>query len=93
MHRSDLGQRSARSASQTYCLFKSGRGPLGRFQSVLENVVLDVWIRFGLAIRAARSLPLLDQLFRLLKREVFLLIFYKEIIVFIIFLIIIKPED
>jgi hypothetical protein len=39
---------------------------------VFETVVLEVWIRSGLATRAAHSMPLLDQLFRLLKLEVYL---------------------
>jgi hypothetical protein len=46
-----------------------------QYLPVFETVVLEVWIRSGLATRAAHSLPLLDQLFRLMKLEVYLLRF------------------
>jgi hypothetical protein len=46
-----------------------------QYLPVFETVVLEVWIRSGLANRAALSLPLLEQLFRLLKLEVYLLRF------------------
>ena len=42
-----------------------------QYLHVFETVVLEVWIRSGLATRAAHSLPVLDQLFRLLRLEVY----------------------
>ena len=57
------------------------------------SVVLEVWIRSGLATRAARSLPLLDQHFRHLELEVYLLISESNVMFFLNdYMIIIKPE-